>query len=43
MARIKALSAYKMAKCIYDREDNAYNKKNSHKTADHGYPSHVYG
>lgn len=27
MARIKALSAYKMAKRIYDREDNAYNKK----------------
>lgn len=27
MARVKALSAYKMAKRIYDREDNVYNKK----------------
>lgn len=27
MARVKALSAYKMAKRIYDREDNVYDKK----------------
>lgn len=27
MARVKALSAYKMAKRIYDREDNVFNKK----------------
>lgn len=27
MARAKALSAYKMAKRIYNREDNVYNKK----------------
>lgn len=27
MARIKALSAHKMAKRIYEREDNVYNKK----------------
>ncbi len=27
MARVKALSAYKMAKRIYNREDNVYDKK----------------
>ena len=27
MARIKALSAHKMAKRIYNREDNVYDKK----------------
>lgn len=27
MARVKALSAYKMAKRIYDREDNVFDKK----------------
>lgn len=27
MARMKALTAYQMAKRIYDREDNVYNKK----------------
>lgn len=27
MARVKVLSAYKMAKRIYNREDNVYDKK----------------
>ncbi len=27
MARVKALSAYKMAKRIFNREDNVYDKK----------------